>query len=281
MKFYGYFRFFFTADKLQLQINNTTLSYNNKLKLSNSSLSIQLKRLSSISQRIVGVNTNVQVSKTRGLGQISPVFISLNCTRVHTLVTLSSIYYTDIQWKTRSSTRSLYISVRRGCIEYVSSRLACWYRPSSWPRSRWAMRTPGSRPAVGRRQIVADKSSKRGITSAHHRGPVRLFRPSLFLLAIASSLYRPSVSPRLVRFCFFFSPFPPAPSFPPFSIRCVIFEAQALLSSLYQASRRESRTMIYGLEPLSISSLYAKVEEERPGPSLRRPTWPIFRAGFA
>ena len=140
------------------------------------------------------------------------------------------------------------------------------------------MRTPGSRPAVGRRQIVADKSSKRGITSAHQRS-----RPSFSSLSIPPSPLRSIVPPfRLASFASVsFSPFSPW-----FFVSSLFHQmrhlrgaSSPLLSSLLE--RRESRTMIYGLEPLSISSLYAKVEEESPGPSLRRPTWPIFRAGFA
>lgn len=140
-------------------------------------------------------------------------------------------------------------------------------------RSRWAMRTLGSRPAVGRRQIVADKSSKRDITSAHQRS-----RPSSLPLSILSppSLLR-FASPRslLCLFLPFFAPFSPVPRFLPFPSDASSSSTGSL------AARGESGTMIYGLgASFHLLSIRAARSRE-PGPSLRRPTWPIFRAGFA
>lgn len=157
------------------------------------------------------------------------------------------------------------------------SRLACGTlareRRVAMVRSRWAMRTLGSRPAVGRRQIVADKSSKRGITSAHQRS-----RPSSLPLSILSppSLLR-FASPRslLCLFLPFFAPFSPVPRFLPFPSDASSSSTGSL------AARGESGTMIYGLgASFHLLSIRAARSRE-PGPSLRRPTWPIFRAGFA
>lgn len=131
------------------------------------------------------------------------------------------------------------------------------------------MRTPGSRPAVGRRQIVADKSSKRGITSAQPEVP-SVFRPSLSL----TNFYPPiSVHPSRVvlRFAsprsllFLFLPFFPCSSFPPFSIRCVIFEAQGTRSSPEPGERVGRWFTVSSLFP---SPLYPRGRgRESPGPS--------------
>lgn len=131
------------------------------------------------------------------------------------------------------------------------------------------MRTPGSRPAVGRRQIVADKSSKRGITSAQPEVP-SVFRPSLSLANFYPSI---SVHPcRIVlRFAsprsllFLFLPFFPCSSFPPFSIRCVIFEAQGTRSSPEPGERVGRWFTVSSLFP---SPLYPRGRgRESPGPS--------------
>lgn len=93
--------------------------------------------------------------------------------------------------------------------------------------SRWAMRTPGSRPAVGRRRIVADKSSQRGITSTQQRSRPTLYPLCLYLSDYVARSFFPvrfASSRSLLRL---FLPFLPCSSLPPFSIRCVIFEAQA------------------------------------------------------
>lgn len=131
------------------------------------------------------------------------------------------------------------------------------------------MRTPGSRPAVGRRQIVADKSGKRGITSAHQRS-----RPSFSSLSIPP--VRSIVSPRLVSLLFLF---------PPPSLRFLPFPSDASssrrkLSPLFRTSRREERVgRWFTVSSLFPSPLYTR--RSSPGPSLRRPTCKIFRAGFA
>lgn len=131
------------------------------------------------------------------------------------------------------------------------------------------MRTPGSRPAVGRRQIVADKSSKRGITSAQPEVP-SVFRPSLSLTNFYPSIsVHPSrivlrfASPRSLLFLFL--PFFPCSSFPPFSIRCVIFEAQGTRSSPEPGERVGRWFTVSSLFP---SPLYPRGRgRESPGPS--------------
>lgn len=131
------------------------------------------------------------------------------------------------------------------------------------------MRTPGSRPAVGRRQIVADKSSERGITSAQPEVP-SVFRPSLSLANFYPSIsVHPSrivlrfASPRSLLFLFL--PFFPCSSFPPFSIRCVIFEAQGTRSSPEPGERVGRWFTVSSLFP---SPLYPRGRgRESPGPS--------------
>lgn len=108
----------------------------------------------------------------------------------------------------------------------------------------WAMRAPGSRAAVGRRQIVADKSSRReGITSTLR--PSRTFSSHPCSLPCCTLL-------------FLFLPFPS--SLPPFSIRCVIFES----------GKGERDDDLRSLGPPSSESAFTlelPSEVEGPGPS--------------
>ena len=87
-------------------------------------------------------------------------------------------------------------------------------------------------------------------------------------------------SPRSL-LCFFFSPFPPCSSFPPFSIRCVIFEAQAPR----QSPGREWDDDLRSRASFHLLSLYPRARsrsrEPRTFPSPLYLAALIFRAGFA